>query len=150
MSKKLVAYFSASGVTARKAEQLAKVIGADLYEIAPQEKYTSADLDWTNKQARSTVEMDNPSSRPALKEAHPDVSAYDTVYIGFPIWWYTAPHIINSFLEAADLSGKTIVLFATSGGSSIDRAVKDLKKAYPKLQIKGGKLVNGKITGDIA
>lgn len=150
MSKKLVAYFSASGVTARKAEQLADVVGADLYEIAPKEPYTRADLDWTNKQARSTVEMRNPSSRPALAKTALDVSAYDTVYIGFPIWWYTAPHIINSFLEQTDLTGKTIVLFATSGGSGIGGAVKDLQHTYPNLQINSGTLVNGKITGDIA
>lgn len=147
---KLVAYFSASGVTAKKAEELANVIGADIHEIAPAVKYTGADLDWTNPQARSTVESKDPQSRPALAETKTDLTKYDTVYIGFPIWWYTAPHIINSFLESNDLSGKKIVLFATSGGSSIDKAVKDLQAAYPSLQISGGKLVNGKITGDIA
>ena len=146
---KLIAYFSASGVTGSKAEELARAIGADLYEIAPAVRYTSADLDWMNKKSRSSVEMNDKSSRPALAETDHDFSAYDEIYIGFPIWWYTAPTIINTFLETYDFTGKKIVLFATSGGSSIDRAVKDLKKQYPSLDIAGGKLLNGKVTGDI-
>ncbi|MCR5090790.1 MAG: NAD(P)H-dependent oxidoreductase [Oscillospiraceae bacterium] len=146
---KLTAYFSASGVTERKAKELAKAIGADLYEIAPAVHYTGADLDWMNKKSRSSVEMNDRSSRPALAETDHDFSAYDKIYIGFPIWWYTAPTIINTFLETYDFTGKKIVLFATSGGSSIDRAVKDLKKQYPSLDIAGGKLLNGKVTGDI-
>ena len=146
---KLIAYFSASGVTGSKAEELARAIGADLYEIAPAVRYTSADLDWMNKKSRSSVEMNDKSSRPALAETDHDFSAYDEIYIGFPIWWYTAPTIINTFLETYNFTGKKIVLFATSGGSSIDRAVKDLKKQYPSLDIAGGKLLNGKVTGDI-
>lgn len=146
---KLVAYFSASGVTEAKAKELAKVIGADLYEIAPAVRYTSADLDWMNKKSRSSVEMNDKSSRPALAETGYDFSKYDDIYIGFPIWWYTAPTIVNTFLETFDFSGKKIVLFATSGGSSIDRAVKDMRKQYPALNITGGKLLNGKVTGDI-
>lgn len=146
---KLIAYFSASGVTERKAKELAKAIGADLYEIAPAVRYTGADLDWMNKKSRSSVEMNDRSSRPALAETDHDFSAYDKIYIGFPIWWYTAPTIINAFLETYDFTGKKIVLFATSGGSSIDKAVKDLKKQYPSLDIAGGKLLNGKVTGDI-
>ena len=146
---KLVAYFSASGVTETKAKELAGVIGADTYEIAPAQRYTRADLDWTNKKSRSTVEMNDRAFRPALAETEHDFSAYDVIYVGFPIWWYTAPTIINTFLETFDFSGKKIVLFATSGGSGIDRAVKDLKKQYPGLQITGGKLLNGKVTGDI-
>ena len=146
---KLVAYFSASGVTEAKAKELAKVIGADLYEIAPAVRYTSADLNWMNKKSRSSVEMNDKSSRPALAETEHDFGAYGVIYIGFPIWWYTAPTIINTFLETFDFSGKKIVLFATSGGSGIDRAVKDMRKQYPGLDITGGKLLNGKVTGDI-
>ena len=146
---KLVTYFSASGVTETKAKELAKAVGADLYEIAPAVRYTSADLDWMNKKSRSSAEMNDKSSRPALAETEHDFGAYDVIYIGFPIWWYTAPTIINTFLETFDFSGKKIVLFATSGGSSIDRAVKDMQKQYPALDIAGGKLLNGKVTGDI-
>ena len=146
---KLVAYFSASGVTEAKAKELAKVIGAELYEIVPAVRYTRADLNWMDKKSRSTVEMNDKSSRPALAETKHDFSPYDVIYIGFPIWWYTAPTIINTFLETFDLSGKTIVLFATSGGSSIDKAVKDMQKQYPALNITGGKLLNRKVTGDI-
>ena len=146
---KLVAYFSASGATEAKAKDLARVVGAELYEIAPAVRYTSADLDWRNKKSRSSVEMNDKASRPALEETEHDFSAYDVIYIGFPIWWYTAPTIINTFLETFDFSGKKIVLFATSGGSGIDRAVKDMRKQYPGLDITGGKLLNGKVTGDI-
>ena len=147
--KKLVAYFSASGVTRRKSEALAKVIGADLHEIAPVESYTDADLDWTNKRSRSTVEMQDPSSRPALKEPKTDLSAYDTVYIGFPIWWGVAPHAVNTFIESNELAGKQLVIFATSGGSGLSPAVHDLQKRYPTLQIVSGKLLNGSVTGDL-
>lgn len=147
--KKLVAYFSASGVTRRKSEALAKVIGADLHEIAPVESYTDADLDWTNKRSRSTVEMQDPSSRPALKEPKTDLSAYDTVYIGFPIWWGVAPHAVNTFIESNDLGGKQLVIFATSGGSGLSPAVHDLQKRYPSLQIVSGKLLNGSVTGGL-
>ena len=118
MSKKLVAYFSASGNTAALAEKLAKVAGADLYEIKPAVPYTREDLNWQNKQSRSSVEMSDHSSRPALADTMANVSAYDTIYIGFPVWWYIAPTIINSFLESYDFSGKKIILFATSGGRS--------------------------------
>ena len=148
--RKIVAYFSASGVTERKAKQLADVAGADLYEIVPAERYTREDLNWMDKKSRSTIEMNDKAFRPALAETVHDFNGYDTVYVGFPIWWYTAPTIINTFLETFDLTGKTIVLFATSGGSTIDRAVKDLKAQYPQLNISGGKLLNGKVTGDIA
>lgn len=147
--KKLVAYFSASGVTRRKSEALAKVIGADLHEIAPVESYTDAGLDWTNKRSRSTVEMQDPSSRPALKEPKTDLSAYDTVYIGFPIWWGVAPHAVNTFIESNDLAGKQLVIFATSGGSGLSPAVHDLQKRYPSLQIVSGKLLNGSVTGGL-
>lgn len=147
--KKLVAYFSAGGVTAGKAAQLARAVSADLREIAPAEKYTSADLNWQDGKSRSTREMDDPASRPAIAGAGPDPAAYDVIYIGFPIWWYTAPRIINTYLESGDFSGKKIMFFATSGGSGIDRAVKDLKKQYPGLDIAGGRLLNGRVSGDI-
>ena len=143
---KAAAYFSASGVTRAKAKELAKVIGADLYEIVPAVPYTSADLDWKNSKSRSSIEMNDKNSRPALKETDYDFSEYDDIYIGFPIWWYKAPAIINTFLETYDLTGKKIVLFATSGGSSIEKAVKELRNQYPDLDIRGGELMNGKVT----
>lgn len=139
--KTLVTYFSATGTTRAVAEQLAKVAQADLFEIAPQQPYTAADLDWTNKKSRSSVEMSDPNSRPAIK-GQCDVAQYDVVYIGFPIWWYTAPTIINTFIEQHNLKGKTIRLFATSGGSTIDKSVKDLQSRYPELNIQDGRLLN--------
>ena len=143
MSKKLVAFFSASGVTARVAENLANAAGADLYEIKPAVPYTKADLDWTNKQSRSSVEMRDHSSRPALADTGADISAYDTIFIGFPIWWYIAPTIINTFLEAYDFSGKKIVLFATSGGSGFGKAVDSLQPSAPGAKIIAGEILNG-------
>lgn len=121
MSKKLVAYFSASGVTAKVADTLAKAAGADLYEIKPAIPYTEADLDWRNKDSRSSVEMRDPASRPTIGSAAVDMSEYDTLFVGFPIWWYVAPTIINTFLESYDLSGKTIIPFATSGSSGMGK-----------------------------
>ena len=126
--KKLVAYFSASGVTEKAAKQLAAIAGADLHEIAPAQVYTKEDLDWTNKQSRSTLEMTDPASRPELAEKKTDLSAYDVVYIGFPIWWGVAPHAVNTFIESNDLSGKKLVIFATSGGNGLAYAVDSLKK----------------------
>lgn len=140
--KALVVYFSASGVTRHAAQQLAEVAGGDLYEIQPEVAYTEADLDWRDKQSRSSVEMADLSSRPAIKGKVENLTDYDMVFIGFPIWWYTAPTIVNTFIEANDLSGKTVVLFATSGGSTIDKSAEDLKKAYPTLNWKEGKLLN--------
>ena len=148
MSQKLVAYYSASGVTANRAKELANVTGADLFSIEPVRKYTAADLNWMDKNSRSTVEMKDKSARPEIKETK-DLSGYHTIYIGFPIWWGEAPRIINTFLDSTDFSGKTIMLFATSGGSGISRAVNELKKTYPQLNIAGGKLLNVKVTGDI-
>ncbi len=127
MSKTLVAYFSASGVTKRAGEKLAEVSGADLFEIKPSALYTSADLNWMNKKSRSSVEMADASSRPEIAEKLDDMSQYDTVIIGFPIWWYTAPTIIKTFLESYDFSNKKIALFATSGGSGFGKTVDDLK-----------------------
>ena len=119
MSRKLVAYFSASGVTAKVAEKLSEAIGADLYAIEPEVPYTKADLDWMDKKSRSTIEMNNPASRPAIAGKRDNMNDYDTVFVGFPIWWYVAPTIVNTFLESCDLTGKTVVPFATSGGSGM-------------------------------
>ena len=149
MSKKLVAYFSASGVTENAAKQLAEVTGADLHEIAPAQPYTDADLNWMDKKSRSSVEMNDPASRPALTQARTDLSAYDMVYIGFPIWWGVAPHAVNTFIENNDLDRKTVVIFATSGGSGLNPAVRDLQKKYPTLDIRAGQLIRGRVTGDI-
>lgn len=137
MSNVLVAYFSASGVTRGVAEKIAEENGYDIFEIEPVEIYTPADLDWTDKNSRSTIEMNDKSFRPPIKETC-DVSEYDTVVIGFPVWWYTAPSIINTFIESVDLSGKKIKAFCTSGGSGIDKCVIDLASAYPELNFSKG------------
>ena len=144
MSKKiLVAYFSASGVTKRAASLLAKAADADLFEIQPKTPYKAADLDWTNKSSRSSLEMNDPASRPEIKSRVDDLSDYDTIFLGFPVWWYTAPTIIKTFLEAHDFSGKEIVLFATSGGSGLGKTESALKPCAPNAVWKGGKLLNG-------
>ena len=137
MSKKLVAYFSASGTTARVAKNLAAAAGADIYEIKPAVPYSRADLNWMDKQSRSSVEMRDKNSRPALADTDANIAAYDTIFIGFPIWWYIAPTIINTFLEAYDFSGKKIVLFATSGGSGFGKAVQSLQPSI------AGEILNG-------
>ena len=142
MSKILVAYFSASGVTRRVAEQLAELAGADLFEIRPAVPYTAADLDWTNKKSRSSVEMSNPNSRPKIAEKAVNIENYDTIFIGFPIWWYVAPTIVNTFVESYDFSGKTIVPFATSGGSGMGRTVEVLKALCPNANWEKGKMLN--------
>ena len=144
MSKQLVAYFSASGTTARVAKDLAKAAGADLYEIKPAVPYTRADLNWQDKNSRSSVEMRDKSSRPALADTGANIADYDTIFVGFPIWWYVAPTIINSFLEAYDFSGKKIVLFATSGGSGFGKAVAGLQPSAPHATIVEGALLNGR------
>ena len=138
MAKVLVAYFSASGVTGKVAANLAKAIGADLYEIAPEIPYTNADLNWMNKKSRSSVEMNDRSSRPAIGTKVDDMSAYDTVFVGFPIWWYREPSIIDTFAESYDFSGKTIVPFATSGGSGLGDTIKNLKAICPGANIVEG------------
>ena len=127
MSKTLVAYFSATGTTARAAERLAKAIGADLHEIRPKVPYTKKDLDWTDPRSRSTLEMKDKSSRPEIEGRVANMDQYDTNYVGFPIWWYVAPTIINTFLESYDLSGKTVIPFATSGGSGMGKTLEGLK-----------------------
>ena len=136
----LVAYFSASGVTKKLAEKLAAAVDADLFEIRPKIPYTKADLNWMDKQSRSTIEMQNPSSRPEIAEGGPDLSGYDTIFVGFPIWWYIAPTIVNTFLESCDLTGKTVVPFATSGGSGMGSTNKALAPSC-----KGAKLLEGKV-----
>lgn len=149
MGKKLVAYFSASGVTKKTAEMIAEAAGADLYEIVPQEIYTAEDLDWRNKESRSSVEMKNKSFRPALAESNLSVDGYDEIFVGFPIWWNVAPTIVNTFLEKYDFSGKKIIVFATSGGSNITNSVKELKPSAPNAEVIEGKLLNGATMQDI-
>lgn len=146
MSKKLVAYFSASGVTKNAAEKLAEAAQADLYEICPETPYTNSDLNWMDGNSRSSREMKDKSFRPPLKDRDADISEYDVVFLGFPIWWYVAPTIINTFLEAYDFSGKMIVLFATSGGSGFGKTVKELAKSVSSsTTIKEGRILNGSI-----
>ena len=142
MRKVLVAYFSASGVTAKTAEAIAGATGADLYEIRPQTPYTKADLDWMNKKSRSSVEMSDPDCRPAVAEPVADMTQYDTVLVGFPIWWYVEPRIVDTFLESYDFSGKTLIPFATSGSSGIEKAEQSLKAHCPAAVWKPGKLLN--------
>ena len=146
MSEKLVAYFSASGRTAKVAEKLANELGAELYEIRPEVKYTKADLNWMNKKSRSSVEMNDKSFRPAIITGDVDVSSYDTVCLGFPIWWYVAPTLINTFLEAYDFAGKKIVLFATSGGSGFGNTAAELQPSAPGADIKETKVLTGMLT----
>ncbi len=141
-TKVLVAYFSASGVTEGVAKQIAEVTGGDLYKIQPEQPYTDADLDWRDSTSRSSVEMKDLSSRPAIVGKVDNIAQYDTVYVGFPIWWYTAPTIINTFIEANDFQGKVMVPFATSGGSTIDKAAADMARTYPDLNWQPGRLLN--------
>ena len=146
MSKRLVAYFSASGKTAKVAEKLASAIGADIYEIKPEVKYTKADLNWMNRKSRSSVEMNNKSFRPAITTGDVDIANYDTIYLGFPIWWYVAPTLINTFLEAYDFTGKKIVLFATSGSSGFGNTAAELQPSAPNAEIVETKVLSGIIT----
>lgn len=141
MMKALVSYFSATGRTERVAKTLAKKLGCDLYEIKPVQPYTDADLNWMDKHSRSTLEMKDKSSRPAIVMDGFDVSAYDTILIGYPVWWYTAPTIVNTFLESYDFSGKLIVLWATSGGSGLGKAKSDLAKSTT-ARIVDGRILN--------
>ena len=149
MAKTLVAYFSASGVTQKSAEKLAAAAKADIYEIKPAVLYTKADLNWMDKKSRSSVEMGNKSFRPEIVKDDLDLSQYDTILVGFPIWWYVAPTIINTFLESYDFAGKKIVLFATSGGSGFGNTVKELKPSAPEAEIVEGKLLNRATDKDI-
>ena len=147
--KTLVAYFSATGTTKAVAKDLAAVTGGTLYEIKPEAKYTAADLDWTVKTSRSSVEMQDRNSRPAIIKDLKDADSYDLIYLGFPVWWYTAPTIINTFIEAYGFKGKTIIFFATSGGSSIDKANAEFKAQYPEINWKAGKTLNRASKTDI-
>ncbi len=142
MNKTLVVYFSATGTTKAAAQRLAKEHDADLYEITPEQPYSAADLDWRDKSSRSTLEMKDKTSRPAIKGRCENIAQYDTVWIGFPVWWYTAPTIVNTFIEAHDLSGKVLNVFATSGGSTVDGSAADLKKAYPQYKWGESRLMN--------
>ena len=145
MSKKLVAYFSATGRTAKVAKLLAEVLGADIFEIQPKVPYTKADLNWLNKKSRSSVEMNNKTFRPEIAESNVQIAEYDVIFLGFPIWWYVAPTIINTFLESSDFSGKKIILFATSGGSKFGKTVEELKVSVSAdTEIIEGKLLNGR------
>lgn len=138
MKKTLIAYFSASGVTRKVAENMAKAIGADLFEIEPAVKYTRADLNWMDKKSRSTLEMQDRSCRPAIAKTA-DISPYDVVLVGFPVWWYREPSIIDTFMESADFTGKTVVPFCTSGGSGLGESAENMQALA-----KGAKVVNGK------
>ena len=144
MNKKtLVAYFSATGTTEKVAQNLAEVTHSDLFKINPETPYTAADLDWRDKNSRSTIEMNDKTSRPAIAEKLDNMADYEVVYLGFPIWWYVAPTIINTFLESYDFSGKTIVLFATSGSSGFGKTAEALQPSAPKAKIIVGRVLNG-------
>ena len=148
--KTLVAYFSATGTTAGVARHIADATGADLYEIRPAQPYTEADLDWTDKRSRSTLEMKDGACRPAIAGELPDLSGYDTVLLGFPVWWYVEPRIVDAFLDGCDIAGRTIVPFATSGGSGIEKAAANLKSGYPQANWGRGRLLNGCDAGEWA
>ena len=148
MMKTLVAYFSASGVTAKAASALASAIDGELYEIKPAVPYTHADLNWRDQNSRSSIEMKDPTSRPALADTDAPIAGYDRIFLGFPIWWYTAPAIIRTFLESYDFSGKTIILFATSGGSGLGKTASDLTGCCPGAVIKEGQMLNGHYSKD--
>ena len=143
MADKLVAYFSATGTTERVAKDLAAAIGADLFEIAPAEPYTSADLNWRDQGSRSSVEMNDEACRPAITGVAAGMDAYGTVFVGFPVWWYVEPRIIDTFLEAHDFSGKVVVPFATSGGSGLGKAPQRMQQLAPDAKVLAGKLLNG-------
>lgn len=142
----LVAYFSASGTTAKAAKALTKAAGAELYEIKPAVPYTRADLNWIDRGSRSSVEMNDKNSRPALADTDAPIAGHDVIFLGFPIWWYVAPTIINTFLESYDFTGKTVVLFATSGGSGLGKSAAGLRPSAPGARIVDGRLLNGRLS----
>ena len=148
MNTTLVAFFSASGVTKQAAKSLADAIGAELYEIKPAIPYTQADLNWMDKNSRSSVEMKDPLSRPELADTNANIKDYDRIFLGFPIWWYTAPNIIRSFLESYDFNGKIIILFATSGGSGLGKTAEELSSCCPGAVVKDGRLMNENLQKD--
>ena len=143
----LVAYFSATGTTAKAAKALANAVGGELYEIKPAIPYTSADLNWMDKGSRSSVEMKDAHSRPALADTDAPVAGHDVIFLGFPVWWYVAPTIVNTFLEAYDFTGKTVVLFATSGGSGLGKSAAGLRASAPGAKIVDGRMLNGHLNG---
>lgn len=149
MAKTLVAYFSASGTTMDVASRLARMMDSDLFAIVPADPYTSADLDWRDKQSRSTLEASDPSCRPAITSQIEDIEGYDTIFLGFPIWWYVAPAIINTFLESYDLTGKTVILFATSGGSGMGKTASILRASAPGAKIVDGGILNNASNADL-
>lgn len=138
MSKILISYFSASGVTRRKANDLATKLNGDLYEITPKQIYTDDDLNWHNSKSRSSIEIKDKNCRPEIENINIDINSYDTIYIGFPIWWGMAPNVVKTFIDKIDLTNKKIITFCTSGGSSLSPATEDLKKTYPNLDIENG------------
>ena len=148
MTKALVAYFSATGTTKRAAEALAAAIDADLFEIQPVEPYTAADLDWRDSSSRSTLEMKDEAARPAIAATVDNMDDYDVVFVGFPIWWYVEPRIIDTFLEAHDFSNKTIMPFATSGGSGLGKAPQRMNTLATGASVANGKLLNGSLDAD--
>jgi flavodoxin len=148
-NKTLVTYFSVTGTTEKAAKLIVEVTGGTLYEIQPEKEYVTADLDWHDKSSRSSVEMTNAESRPALKSKPENLADYDIIYIGFPIWWNSAPRIINTFIESNDFAGKVVIPFATSGGSSISNAEKKLRETYPDMKWQKGQLLNGATKEDI-
>ena len=150
MGKKLVAFFSASGTTRKIAEMIAQAVEADLYEIMPKQPYSKADLNWMDKKSRSSVEMSDKKYRPEIADANAHIDEYDEIILGFPIWWYVAPTIINTFLESYDFSGKKIILFATSGGSGFGNTVSELKPSAPDAEIVEGKVLNKATKQEIA
>lgn len=148
MDNVLVVYFSASGVTRKVADRLARTIRADQYEIEPVNKYTGVDLDWHDKRSRTTVEMEDKTARPEMKEKHIGLEKYDTIILGFPVWWYTAPRIINTFIESNNLEGKKVYVFVTSGGSGSEGSFKDLKETYPNINFISSRRLRGTETED--
>lgn len=148
MNRTLVTYFSPTGTTERAAEALAQAIGADLFEIEPTRPYSRADLNWNDRSSRSSIEMRDEAARPAIVRTAEDIAAYDVVFVGFPIWWYVEPRIIDTFLETHDLAGKTIVPFATSGGSGLGKAPQRMQTLVPKATVADGKLLNGRLEDD--
>ena len=145
MKRILVAYFSAGGVTAKVAGDMAKAVGADLFEISPERPYTAADLDWTDKNSRSTLEMSDPNCRPVMA-AKADVSGYDVILVGFPVWWYREPSIIDTFMESADFSGKTVVPFCTSGGSGLGDSAKNIRALAPGANVREGRRFSSSVS----
>ena len=148
MDNVLVVYFSASGVTRKVADRLARTIRADQYEIEPVNKYTGVDLDWHDKRSRTTIEMEDKTARPEMKEKHIGLEKYDTIILGFPVWWYTAPRIINTFIENNNLEGKKVYVFVTSGGSGSEGSFKDLKETYPNINFISSRRLRGTETED--